>query len=1054
MAGRSGRLSRPLIILHFSDAHLRAAPGPDQRIVVKALLDDVRSGLDVRPEQTPDIIAFTGDLVQAGDDVGSFETAVDVLLRPLSETASIPSDRFVMCPGNHDVQLGKRDKYYEKGLTDELVDKDSVNAFFDQNDLSLVGRRFEAFREVRDANAAPATRATELWSTHRIVLADDVTVGVAALNSAWRSTGATRDGDKGRLIVGERQVDLALADLEGCDFVAVLLHHPLEYLHTFDEREVRRRLFGKVDAILTGHTHDPDPQAHCTVHGECFLSRAGCVYQSRSYFNGYSILAFNPEGYVKVTAREYLDDRRAFKACERVGDSGSRRFQFSRDGAVVVRSPEEFGVIAEHARAVEDLANGSLLSSIAGSSAPRDIRRLFVEPPLSDVPESEFHAKASRPVAGPTYLSLTDLLEGSEHLIFLGRQESGKSTLCHRILMHFADSAELTDDGRVPLYVGLKSVKRPNMLRDLREFGGGRWTTAGIKSLLSQGRAVAVVDDVPLGDDSVMGDLRAFAAEYPRCRLILTADEEMLVALGVEKVSLGVDHKQVYMHAFNRARARALARTWFGAAIGPVEATVEELFRQMRRLALPKTPFLLSLVFWILENQRTLQLINHAALVERFLNALLEKLHASEGLRDAIDYRIKEHFLAHLSGVMVSRGTYALDRGVIEQIAADYFKAKGFPVRVGEFIQYFIDRGVLVDTHLGITFRYRCFAEYFIARQMIEDPSFRETLISEERYLSFINEIDYFTGIQRNNRDLIEEFESRVEKALEDHGFDVDLTLFEGIAVGESPLTEEKRKKLLARVKEEPKREESDSVLDRLDGGPPRQDVTKTETRDPVDAFFESLRLWSCVLRNGELVDDVELKGRAVRKAIRYWAKLATTFILLTEEFVEDERLEAKGADKEEQERRRRVLAYFMKVVMPLATTDMMVDSLSSTKLVEVIGDLADDEGQDLATRLLATLLLSELPDRRYTKAMRRLTSRKPKHRFTLEVVFHKLYMLFLFKPVSDPERAEIKKLIGDIFLSLESSGQRRQDRAKRDQFLQQLQRKWLLYGGRGQKAE
>src|SRR3546814_8119607 len=46
-------------------------------------------------------------------------------------------------------------------------------------------------------------------------------------------------------------------------------------------------------------------------------------------------------------------------------------------------------------------------------------------------------------------------------------------------------------------------------------------------------------------------------------------------------------------------------------------------------------------------------------------------------------------------------------------------------------------------------FRYRAFLEYFIASQMDISPDFRSWVLDDSRYLSFVNELNYYAGLER-----------------------------------------------------------------------------------------------------------------------------------------------------------------------------------------------------------------------------------------------------------------------------------------------------------------
>src|SRR5208337_4454988 len=97
------------------------------------------------------------------------------------------------------------------------------------------------------------------------------------------------------LTSGERTVDLAIDDLKQCDIRIGVMHHPLDWLDTFDEVSVSSRLFGEFDLLACGHVHRAEPEFRRTAQGGALISQGGCLYETRDYFNGYNVIRLNQE---------------------------------------------------------------------------------------------------------------------------------------------------------------------------------------------------------------------------------------------------------------------------------------------------------------------------------------------------------------------------------------------------------------------------------------------------------------------------------------------------------------------------------------------------------------------------------------------------------------------------------------------------------------------------------------------------------------------------------------------------------------------------------------
>jgi predicted MPP superfamily phosphohydrolase len=122
-----------LEILHLSDLHLSSKNFADYSVVRAALLS--RIGLQVDELGPPDIVIFSGDLVQGGSSVAEFEYAQKEFIEPVLHAAKVSSDRFFIVPGNHDIDRDsvRTEPELEKGLKLSLNDRASLNAFIDKH---------------------------------------------------------------------------------------------------------------------------------------------------------------------------------------------------------------------------------------------------------------------------------------------------------------------------------------------------------------------------------------------------------------------------------------------------------------------------------------------------------------------------------------------------------------------------------------------------------------------------------------------------------------------------------------------------------------------------------------------------------------------------------------------------------------------------------------------------------------------------------------------------------------------------------------------------------
>ena len=106
-------------ILHLSDIHVSEKSIPDIDVLIKKLIKDIEL---VKEEQAMniDMVCFAGDLIERGDyafeNESQIKLAEDHFINPLLDALGLPDDRFILVPGNHEVDRRKIATATEKGL--------------------------------------------------------------------------------------------------------------------------------------------------------------------------------------------------------------------------------------------------------------------------------------------------------------------------------------------------------------------------------------------------------------------------------------------------------------------------------------------------------------------------------------------------------------------------------------------------------------------------------------------------------------------------------------------------------------------------------------------------------------------------------------------------------------------------------------------------------------------------------------------------------------------------------------------------------------------------
>lgn len=242
-------------ILHLSDTHICSG----NSAIISERIKEVCACTDER-KLIPELIVFSGDAADRGnsDEYSLFREKV---VLPLLDHYSLDSHRFVIVPGNHDVDRSKVDSLQQAGVTQLIPKPEEMDSLWrNVEQRSMLLSRQQAF--IGFANSS------QIQHNSAIIEISGISVGVACLNSAWLSAS---DKDRNQLAVTRAQLNESSESISHADLKLGIMHHPLSWLHDSDAVRVRTQIFQRFELLLHGHLHEDD--------GATILSPAGELQQ-------------------------------------------------------------------------------------------------------------------------------------------------------------------------------------------------------------------------------------------------------------------------------------------------------------------------------------------------------------------------------------------------------------------------------------------------------------------------------------------------------------------------------------------------------------------------------------------------------------------------------------------------------------------------------------------------------------------------------------------------------------------------------------------------------
>ena len=272
--------------LHLSDLHL----GRDvynEEVILKELLIDIKKQTELNKIKL-DFVFITGDITFSGQEK---EFAyVQGFLNNLQNVINVDKENIILIPGNHDVN--RKDLLsVAKNSKKLLNNREAISAIIGNDaEREIYTRGLINYRRFIEQNFLWANSGENdplFYTINRKI--EGVSISILAMNTAWLAYG---DGnEKGKIILGERQVREAFNETDNPQITIALMHHPFEWLEWFDSNDVKQMLERRADFILNGHEHRLEIIGKGSVFGKAFRISAGSVYEMRNHLNSYNIVS-------------------------------------------------------------------------------------------------------------------------------------------------------------------------------------------------------------------------------------------------------------------------------------------------------------------------------------------------------------------------------------------------------------------------------------------------------------------------------------------------------------------------------------------------------------------------------------------------------------------------------------------------------------------------------------------------------------------------------------------------------------------------------------------
>lgn len=880
-------------IIHLSDIHFSKENNENFKLLFEEpFISDLKS---FHNETPIDFVVVSGDLIDKGgfsfNGDNAYEKFETEFITPICTAINLDKENFIFIPGNHDVNTKNIDEFYESGLQNKLITIERVNEFIKSNaDINKQGiarmAEFHTFK--RKYYSESENNSLSCFASAFIREKSGKKIGFAAINSAWR---CSPDLPKEKLMIGTSQIfylDKLLKE-RICDFNIAVIHHPIELINEIERHEIKNALHEKdFDLLLSGHTHESSASNKFGPNGNIFYSISRSAFNNpreeiEKFKSGYIIIDIDLDS-LEITThfRKYIHNRFVFDKDLELAPEGIFKSNLAQKA-----TKKEFHDLILIKNRTCDLfkedVNHSLLTFGTDSIAPKELTKLFVLPLITDSPETLGDIDDER-----KKYNLDDLLNSANNYLLIGDKESGKSTLLNRLFIEVSN--DFPRYQRIPVLLNFKNFENKDIVRLIRDFI--HESSESVKSLSTGGKILVFLDDFePFnGFQHSINKVKRFIKEYPKVKIISTSCSSFELFLSQEPTLFS--HNAVSTNPFKPLfignvginEFKGLAKNWFKDNNSEwLVDNIGRLIKVFEALRIPRTFFSVSIYLWIIEKQEKFNPINKFELVKRFINHILEGLKIEDAKAGSYGYNKKIELLTELALEMYQQGdkhnSYALKESKVIKVFEDNFMLNQLKFSPIEKLQEFIEKGVISKVNSEESFyyfRFNAFFSYFLSFNIDKNSDFKVHVFSDEYFLSFIDELDYYSGSKRDDKkalifamDKVKVAFENIDKIISDN-FDSLIpkkSIFLKHVDTADFLKEAKDSKL-----------SDDEIEEVLEGQMQLLPVDKSikikkETKDYKSQFSKALELAAKILKNSENIKDPNLINQSLDTIIKKSAK-------------------------------------------------------------------------------------------------------------------------------------------------------------------------------------
>lgn len=729
-------------ILHITDFHFRDERSSlisQQEIIVK-IKDELKN-------EKIDLIIFSGDLVNKGNNIDDFKKASELLLIKLSNDLKIDKSKIIICSGNHDMNRDEKIDAIFKQLDKNITNNYELDNYLSEGDFSYSLKPLENYLNFENEfykDSKFLKHIEELFSVFEIEL-ENKKFGIISINNSWRAVGLD---DENNLIFPIAKLNESLTYLsKNCETKILVMHHPLSDFKKFNSYDLEEIIYNHFDLMFSGHVHKKETSVNYTTKDGIIKIVTPATLTFDGGHIGYTVLNLD------------LDDNE-YQVFNKFYDKKIDTFYETKTPLLEIPSSEEkyeqirFRKKLKKKFEIELIGANHLLVSKESS----DNENTFFEITTAPVLKSQSNTEITNQDISPDY-DWDNFINETEDYLVLGKGKCGKTVLLKKIQLELL--RDYGKNNKIPFYIDLKewstSLKQFKLEDELRIYF--ELNRSDVSKILKEENLVLLIDNFHT-KSYIKDEIASYLDNNKKIKVIACSEETIISNIEDSKID-GRILKKLYFHRLRKKHLRKLTNNFFKLNNDKQEEIVEKVSSIFTRLSIPFNFWSVSLFLWVFKKDLNNNFQNDVELINLYVEKLLEKEQLTVTQSD-FSYDKYKRFLSSLAYEMLSnhyKTSYSMTLSQLHVFTENYLEDNiRYTISSREILEYVENRGILMKkADESYTFRLKGIFEYFIANQLTYNNKLLYELINDDDlYLSFANEFELYAGFKRDDEDFLE----------------------------------------------------------------------------------------------------------------------------------------------------------------------------------------------------------------------------------------------------------------------------------------------------------